>query len=47
MKTIYLTPQEFINFKALYKSFYEASIKKGKVIVTANSLLLSYLGYTE
>lgn len=46
MKTIYLTIQEFFNFKKLVKpGTYEASVKKQTVCIHCNEEILRNLGY--
>lgn len=45
MATITLTVQEFLNFKKIFKDRFNSKVLKGQVIVTANAIQLSYLGY--
>ena len=45
LKTITLTPVEFVSFKELAQFFFDIKVKNGYVHVTANSIKLSKLGY--
>jgi hypothetical protein len=45
MRTINLTPQEFMLFKQLAGFFYDFSVKAGVIYVIANSDMLESLGY--
>lgn len=45
MKTVALTPTEFMSFKQLASFFFDIYIKGGFVFVTANIEQLEKLGY--
>ncbi len=45
MKTISLTPTEFVSFKQLATFFFDLSVRGGFVFITANADALDALGY--
>lgn len=45
MRTITLTPQEFMSFKQLAYFFFDLYVKNGFVYITANADKLEELGY--
>jgi|APGre2960657373_1045057.scaffolds.fasta_scaffold108985_2 hypothetical protein len=46
MKTIKLTPTEYVNcFKTLATFYYAISVSAGMIVIQANAKLLEELGY--
>lgn len=45
MKQITMTPVEFNLFKQIAKFFYDFTVSRGNVIVTAQAQELEHLGY--
>lgn len=45
MRTITMTPSEFVSFKQLATFFFDIYVKGGFVFITANADALDALGY--
>ena len=45
MRTVFLTPQEYINFKRIVKTKFDALYSKGMIAVTCEDSCLKLIGF--